>query len=59
MLNYEMYNFPIEELDVTLDKLYESHLAVWRWVRTHQGKTHVAKYYHYHRCENRRASTKH
>jgi arsenate reductase-like glutaredoxin family protein len=37
----EMHNAPIEELDVTLDKLCESHLIQRRWIRIYQGKTHV------------------
>ena len=45
----EVHNVPIEELDVTLDKLCESHLVLRRWVRTYQGKSHVLKYYRCHR----------
>ena len=53
-----MHNVPIEELDVTLDKLCESHLVLRPWVRTYQSKTHVVKYYRCHRGGKIRTSTK-
>jgi hypothetical protein len=53
-----VHNIPIEELDVTLDKLCESHLVLRRWVRTYQSKTHVVKYYCCHRGGRKKTSTK-
>jgi hypothetical protein len=54
----EGHNVPIEELDVTLDKLCESHLVLRRWVRTYQGKSHVLKYYRCHRGGKKKKSIK-
>ena len=54
----EVHNVPIEELDVTLNKLCDSHLILQRWVCTYQGKTHVVKYYRCHRGRKRRTSSK-
>ena len=53
-----MHNVPIKKLDVTLDKLCESHFVLRRWIRTYQGKYHVLKHYRCHRGGKRRESTK-